>query len=46
MLKSSPKRNAAGSVYKSVNTITFQAMAQGALFGRVTFAMDRGYDDN
>lgn len=33
--------------YKSVNTITFQAMEQGAaLFGRATFSMDRGYDDN
>lgn len=33
--------------YKSVNTITFQAMEQGsALFGKATFAMDRGYDDN
>lgn len=33
--------------YKSVNTITFQAMEQGAaLFGRATFCMDRGYDDN
>ena len=33
--------------YKSINTITFQAMEQGAaLFGKATFAMDRGYDDN
>lgn len=33
--------------YKSVNTITFDAMEQGAaLFGKATFAMDRGYDDN
>lgn len=33
--------------YKSANTITFQAMQQGAaLFGKATFAMDRGYDDN
>lgn len=33
--------------YKSVNTFTFQAMEQGAaLFGKATFAMDRGYDDN
>lgn len=33
--------------YKSANTITFQAMKQGAaLFGKATFAMDRGYDDN
>ena len=33
--------------YKSVNAITFQAMEQGAaLFGKATFAMDRGYDDN
>lgn len=32
---------------KSANTITFQAMEQGAaLFGKATFAMDRGYDDN
>ncbi len=33
--------------YKSANTITFQAMEQGAaLFCKATFAMDRGYDDN
>ena len=33
--------------YKSTNTITFQAMEQGAaLFGKATFAMDRGYGDN
>ncbi len=33
--------------YKSVNTITFQAMERGAaLFGKATFCMDRGYDDN
>lgn len=33
--------------YKSANTITFQAMEQGAaLFSKATFAMDRGYDDN
>jgi len=33
--------------YKSVNAVTFQAMEQGAaLFGKATFCMDRGYDDN
>lgn len=33
--------------YKSANTITFDAIAQGAdLFGKATFVMDRGYDDN
>lgn len=33
--------------YKSVNTITFDAMEEGAaLLGKATFAMDRGYDDN
>lgn len=33
--------------YKSVNTITFQALEQGAaLLGKATFCMDRGYDDN
>ena len=33
--------------YKSANAITFQAMEQGAaIFGKATFAMDRGYDDN
>lgn len=33
--------------YKSANTITFKAMEQGAaLFGKATFCMDRGYDDN
>lgn len=32
---------------KSANTITFQAMEQAAaLFGKATFAMDRGCDDN
>ena len=33
--------------YKSANSVTFHAMEQGAaLFGKATFAMDRGYDDN
>ena len=33
--------------YKSANSITFEAMEQGAaLFEKATFAMDRGYDDN
>ena len=33
--------------YKSANTITFDAMEQGAaLFCKATFAMDRGYDNN
>lgn len=33
--------------YKSANSITFDAMEQGAaLFGNVAFCMDRGYDDN
>lgn len=33
--------------YKSVNTITFDAIRQGAgLFGKAIFVMDRGYDDN
>ena len=33
--------------YKSANTITFEAMEQGAaLFEKATFCMDRGYDDN
>lgn len=33
--------------YKSANTITFNAMERGAaLFGKATFCMDRGYDDN
>ncbi len=33
--------------YKSVNTITFDAIKQAAaLFGKATFVMDRGYDDN
>lgn len=41
-IHSSTKKN-----YKSANTITFQAIEQGAaLFGKATFAMDRGYDDN
>ena len=33
--------------FTSVNNITFSAMEPGkALFGRATFVMDRGYDDN
>lgn len=33
--------------YKSANSITFDAIGQGAaLFGKATFVMDRGYDDN
>lgn len=33
--------------YKSANAVTFNAMEQGAaLFGKATFCMDRGYDDN
>ena len=33
--------------FTSVNNITFSAMARGkALFGKATFVMDRGYDDN
>lgn len=33
--------------YKSTNTITFHAIEQeAALFGKATFAMDSGYDDN
>ncbi|NYB76170.1 transposase, partial [Sedimentibacter hydroxybenzoicus DSM 7310] len=33
--------------YTSANTITFQAMQRGKdLFGKATFVMDRGYDDN
>jgi hypothetical protein len=33
--------------FKSTNTITFSAMERGAkLFGKATFIMDRGYDDN
>jgi len=33
--------------FKSINDITFSAMERGkALFGKATFVMDRGYDDN
>jgi hypothetical protein len=33
--------------FTSINDITFSAMERGAtLFGKVTFVMDRGYDDN
>ena len=33
--------------FTSVNSITFSAMERGAaLFGKATFVMDRGYDDN
>ena len=34
-------------IFSSINTITFKAMERGAkLFGKATFVMDRGYDDN
>ena len=33
--------------FASINDITFSAMKRGAnLFGKATFVMDRGYDDN
>ena len=33
--------------FTSINSITFQAMERAkALFGKATFVMDRGYDDN
>ena len=33
--------------YTSANNVTFSAMERGAaLFGKATFVMDRGYDDN
>ena len=33
--------------FSSINTITFSAMERAAaLFGKATFVMDRGYDDN
>jgi len=33
--------------FTSINDITFDAMARGkAMFGKATFVMDRGYDDN
>lgn len=33
--------------FTSINSITFDAMERGAkLFGKATFVMDRGYDDN
>lgn len=33
--------------FTSINDVTFSAMERGAaLFGKVTFALDRGYDDN
>ena len=33
--------------YTSTNDVTFSAMERGAsLFGKATFVMDRGYDDN
>ena len=33
--------------YTSANDVTFAAMERGAsLFGKATFVMDRGYDDN
>ena len=39
--------SSAEKVYKSANTVTFEAMERGsALFEKATFCMDRGYDDN
>lgn len=33
--------------YKSANTVTFHAIKQGtAPFGKATFTMDKGYNDN
>ena len=33
--------------FTSVNNVTFEAMERGkAMFGKATFVMDRGYDDN
>ncbi len=33
--------------FTSINDVIFSAMERGAaLFGKATFAMDRGYDDN
>ena len=33
--------------FTSVNSVTFDAMERGkAMFGKATFVMDRGYDDN
>ena len=33
--------------FTSINTLTFKAMERGSkLFGKATFVMDRGYDDN
>jgi hypothetical protein len=33
--------------FTSVNSVTFEAMERGkAMFGKATFVMDRGYDDN
>ena len=41
-LHSSKEKN-----YTSANDVTFSAMERGAaLFGKATFVMDRGYDDN
>jgi hypothetical protein len=41
-IHSSKERN-----FTSINDITFSAMERGAaLFGKATFVMDRGYDDN
>lgn len=39
--------SSAETSYTSINDVTFSAMERGAaLFGKATFAMDRGYDDN
>ena len=45
--KSSQEKNVYEKGFSSINTITFSAMNRGAsLFGKATFVMDRGYDDN
>ena len=39
--------SSAETSYTSINDVTFSALERGAaLFGKATFAMDRGYDDN
>ncbi len=45
--KSTSTKNVYEKGFTSINNVTFSAMERGAsLFGKATFVMDRGYDDN
>ena len=46
-IHSSKEKTFTSVTFTSVNNVTFDAMERGkAMFGKATFVMDRGYDDN